>query len=59
MGCEERPFFLKGTLMGCKELLGLGFGLRELGLEGLKSSAFAKTGAKCHRLSCLLSSCGT
>ena len=33
MGCEERPLYLKGSLVGCEGLSGMGFGP---GLRGIK-----------------------
>ena len=33
MGCEERPFLLKGSLVGYEELFEVGFGLGVVGLK--------------------------
>ena len=44
MGCEDRPFFIKGSIVGCEGRAGMGFepGLR--GIKGVRAFPLAEVG---------------
>ena len=44
MGCEDRPFFIKGSIVGCEGRAGMGFEPGLGGIKGVRAFPHAEVG---------------
>ena len=42
LGCEERPFYIKGSFVGCEGMSGMGFRLAIEGIKGVRAHSLSE-----------------